>query len=92
MATTLSTIFGILIATAFVRFGRFRARLLLSALASAPLVIPEVVMGLSMLLLFIGMEKLTGWPSGRGLIPSSYSCHIRHVFCRCCHPSTLAPI
>ena len=67
MAATLSTIFGILIATAFVRFGRFRARLLLSALASAPLVIPEVVMGLSMLLLFIGMEKLTGWPSGRGL-------------------------
>ena len=67
IAASLSTIFGILIATAFVRFGHFRFRLLLSALASAPLVIPEVVMGLSMLLLFIGMEQWLGWPTGRGL-------------------------
>jgi len=67
VAASLSTIFGILIATAFVRFGHFRFRLLLSALASAPLVIPEVVMGLSMLLLFIGMEQWLGWPTGRGL-------------------------
>ena len=67
IAASLSTIFGILIATAFVRFGHFRSRLLLSALASAPLVIPEVVMGLSMLLLFIGMEQWLGWPTGRGL-------------------------
>ena len=67
VAASLSTIFGILIATAFVRFSHFRFRLLLSALASAPLVIPEVVMGLSMLLLFIGMEQWLGWPTGRGL-------------------------
>ena len=67
VAASLSTIFGILIATAFVRFGHFRFRLLLSALASAPLVIPEVVMGLSMLFLFIGMEQWLGWPTGRGL-------------------------
>ena len=67
IAASLSTIFGILIATAFVRFSHFRFRLLLSALASAPLVIPEVVMGLSMLLLFIGMEQWLGWPTGRGL-------------------------
>lgn len=67
IAASLSTIFGILIAIAFVRFGGFRFRLLLSALASAPLVIPEVVMGLSMLLLFIGMEQWLGWPKGRGL-------------------------
>lgn len=67
IAASLSTLFGVLIAAAFVRFGRFRGRLLLSALASAPLVIPEVVMGLSMLLLFIGMEQLLGWPKGRGL-------------------------
>ena len=67
VAASLSTIFGVLIAVCFVRFGRFRARLLLSALASAPLVIPEVVMGLSMLLLFIAMEQLLGWPEGRGI-------------------------
>ena len=67
IAATISTIFGILIAVCFVRLGGFRGRLLLSALASAPLVIPEVVMGLSMLLLFISMETLFGWPEGRGI-------------------------
>lgn len=66
-AATLSTIFGVLIALAFVRHGNFRFRLLLSALASTPLVMPEVVTGLSLLLLFIAMEGLLGWPAGRGL-------------------------
>ncbi|MGB2159155.1 MAG: ABC transporter permease subunit [Candidatus Puniceispirillaceae bacterium] len=66
-AATLATIFGVLIALAFVRHGNFRFRLLLSALASTPLVMPEVVTGLSLLLLFIAMEGLLGWPAGRGL-------------------------
>ena len=67
IAASLSTLFGVFIAIAFVRFGKFKGRLLLSALASAPLVIPEVVMGLSLLLLFIAMENVLGWPAGRGL-------------------------
>ena len=66
-AATLSTIFGGLIALAFVRYGNFRFRLLLSALASTPLVMPEVVTGLSLLLLFIAMEGTLGWPAGRGI-------------------------
>ena len=66
-AATLSTIFGVLIALSFVRFGNFRFRLLLSALASTPLVMPEVVTGLSLLLLFIAMEGVLGWPAGRGI-------------------------
>ncbi|MGC6453281.1 MAG: ABC transporter permease subunit [Candidatus Puniceispirillaceae bacterium] len=66
-AATLSTIFGVLIALAFVRYGNFRFRLLLSALASTPLVMPEVVTGLSLLLLFIAMEGMFGWPAGRGI-------------------------
>lgn len=66
-AATLSTVFGVLIALAFVRYGNFRLRLLLSALASTPLVMPEVVTGLSLLLLFIAMEGFLGWPAGRGL-------------------------
>ena len=66
-AATLSTVFGVLIALAFVRYGNFRFRLLLSALASTPLVMPEVVTGLSLLLLFIAMEGFLGWPAGRGL-------------------------
>ena len=65
-AATLSTVFGVLIALAFVRYGNFRFRLLLSALASTPLVMPEVVTGLSLLLLFIAMEGFLGWPAGRG--------------------------
>jgi putrescine transport system permease protein len=66
-AATLSTVFGVLIALAFVRYGTFRFRLLLSALASTPLVMPEVVTGLSLLLLFIAMEGVLGWPAGRGI-------------------------
>ena len=66
-AATLSTVFGVLIALAFVRLGNFRFRLLLSALASTPLVMPEVVTGLSLLLLFIAMEGILGWPAGRGI-------------------------
>ena len=66
-AATLSTVFGVLIALAFVRLGNFRFRLLLSALASTPLVMPEVVTGLSLLLLFIAMEGFLGWPAGRGI-------------------------
>ena len=66
-AATLSTIFGVLIALAFVHYGNFRFRLLLSALASTPLVMPEVVTGLSLLLLFIAMEGFFGWPAGRGI-------------------------
>ena len=66
-AATIATFFGMMIAIAFVRFGNFRGRLALSSLSSAPLVMPEVVTGLSLLLLFIGMESLLGWPAGRGV-------------------------
>lgn len=66
-SASISTVFGLLIAIAFVRFGGFRGRLALTTMASAPLVMPEVVTGLSLLLLFIAMESVLGWPAGRGL-------------------------
>lgn len=66
-SATISTVFGLLIAIAFVRFSVFKGRLILSLVASAPLVMPEAVTGLSMLLLFIAMEISFGWPSGRGV-------------------------
>ena len=66
-SATISTVFGLLIAIAFVRFSVFKGRLILSLVASAPLVMPEAVTGLSMLLLFIAMEASFGWPSGRGV-------------------------
>ena len=67
VAATLSLILGMLMALSLERIGRFRLRWLLAFLGLAPLVMPEVVTGLSLLLLFIAMETLLGWPSGRGI-------------------------
>lgn len=57
---------GTLAAVVLVRFGRFRGRTLFSGLIAAPLVMPEVILGLALLLLFVALEQLTGWPDGRG--------------------------
>jgi len=49
------------------RMGRFRGFTLFSGMINAPLVIPEVIQGISLLLLFVEMGKLLGWPAGRGV-------------------------
>jgi putrescine transport system permease protein len=49
------------------RMGRFRGFTLYTGMINAPLVIPEVIQGISLLLLFIEMEKWFGWPAGRGI-------------------------
>jgi len=67
-AATGAVIIGTLAAYVLSRFGRFRGRTLLSGMVAAPLVLPEVTTGLSMLLLFVLMERVTGWPQGRGAI------------------------
>ncbi len=59
---TLAVVFGTLLALCLTRLGRFRGRSLLGGLASAPLVMPEVITGLSLLLLFVSLEKTFGWP------------------------------
>jgi putrescine transport system permease protein len=64
VACVLGTIAGLVLA----RFGRFRGRTLFSGLVTAPLVMPEVITGLSMLLLFVAMEGLFGFPQGRGML------------------------
>ncbi len=63
LAVVLGTLAGLVLA----RFGRFRGRTLLAAMTTAPLVMPEVITGLAMLLLFVAMEQLIGWPAGRGV-------------------------
>ncbi len=68
VSATLAVAIGTLGALVLVRFGAFRGRSLLSLMITAPLVMPEVIIGLSLLLLFIGMEGLLGWPSGRGVL------------------------
>ncbi|WP_118135770.1 ABC transporter permease subunit [Oceanicella sp. SM1341] len=68
ISATLGTALGTLAGFVLSRFGRFRFRLLFTGMATAPIVMPEVVTGLSLLLLFISMEQIIGWPSGRGLL------------------------
>ena len=67
MNATGAMILGTLTGLALARFGHFRGRPLLTVLATAPLVMPEVITGLSLLLLFVAMEQLIGWPEGRGI-------------------------
>ncbi|SNR95154.1 MULTISPECIES: ABC transporter permease subunit [unclassified Azospirillum] len=63
-AVVLGTMAGMMLA----RFGMFKGRALFSGMVSAPLVMPEVIMGLAMLLLFVSMEQMFGWPEGRGML------------------------
>jgi len=61
-----AVILGTLAANALVRYRRFRGRTGFNLLLTAPLVMPDVIIGLSLLLLFVATEQLTGWPEGRG--------------------------
>jgi putrescine transport system permease protein len=67
-SATVATIFGTMAGLALARFGRFRGRMLFSGMVTAPLVMPEVITGLSLLLLFVAMEDAIGWPAGRGMV------------------------
>lgn len=66
ISATAALVLGTMAAFALARFGLFRGRLTLSGAVTAPLVMPEVISGLSLLLLFIAMETALGWPAGRG--------------------------
>ncbi|MEX2122283.1 MAG: ABC transporter permease subunit [Woeseia sp.] len=66
VTATLSTILGTMAGMALARFGRFRGRTLFSGMITSPLVMPEVITGLSLLLLFVSLQQLTGWPAQRG--------------------------
>src|SRR5262249_35670575 len=63
-AVVLGTLAGMTLAG----FGRFRGRRLLVGRTTAPLVMPEVITGLSLLLLFVALEQAIGWPRGRGML------------------------
>jgi len=62
-----ATLLGTLAGFALSRFGRFGGRLLFTGLIAAPLVMPDVIIGISLLLTFVSMEQLIGWPVGRGV-------------------------
>lgn len=60
ISATAATVLGTLAAIALVRFGRFRGRLPFSALIFAPIVMPEVITGLALLLLFVAIDADRG--------------------------------
>ncbi|HEY4751396.1 MAG TPA: ABC transporter permease subunit [Steroidobacteraceae bacterium] len=61
-ASSGAVVLGTLAAIALVRFARFRGRLLLTGMVNAPLVMPEIITGITQLLLFVSMMQLFAWP------------------------------
>jgi putrescine transport system permease protein len=80
MAASGAVLIGTLAALALSRKPPPRGQAALSLLVAAPLVMPEVILGLSALLLFVGMQQAVGWPAGRGMATIA----IAHItFCAC---------
>jgi putrescine transport system permease protein len=61
-ASSGAVLLGTLAATSLVRFARFPGRLLLTGMVNAPLVMPEIITGITQLLLFVSMMQLFSWP------------------------------
>jgi putrescine transport system permease protein len=77
-AATMAVVLGTLASVVMVRFGRFRGSTGFAFMLTAPLVMPDVITGLSLLLLFVGMGHTFGWPSERGM----FTIWLAHVtFC-----------
>ena len=72
-SATFATALGVLAGLALARIRRFRGRILFSGMIAAPLVMPEVITGLSLLLLFVSLQDFIGWPGGRGAMTITIS-------------------
>ena len=68
LSATSAVVLGTMAAMVMVRFSRFSGKTLFTGMITAPLVMPEVITGLSLLLLFVTLAELIGWPSGRGMM------------------------
>ncbi|MCS2608939.1 ABC transporter permease subunit [Halomonas dongshanensis] len=66
-AASMAVCLGTVAAFVMTRYGKFRGKTALSSMVTAPLVMPEVIVGLSLLLLFVQMAQLIGWPADRGM-------------------------
>jgi putrescine transport system permease protein len=66
LSSIIATILGTMAGIALARFRKFRGRTLFSGLVTAPLVMPEVITGISSLIFFILMAQYVGWPATRG--------------------------
>jgi putrescine transport system permease protein len=65
-SATFATILGTMAGIALTQMGRYRGRFIFTGLIAAPLVMPEVITGLSLLLMFVSLQELIGWPMSRG--------------------------
>ena len=68
LAATMACVLGTIAALVMVRFGRFRGANGFAFMITAPLVMPDVITGLSLLLLFVALAHAIGWPADRGLL------------------------
>ncbi|CAB3807435.1 Inner membrane ABC transporter permease protein YdcV [Paraburkholderia caffeinitolerans] len=68
LTATASVVIGTWAGFVLARMGRFRGYTLYAGMISAPLVIPEVIQGISLLLLFVAMQQMFDWPAQRGLL------------------------
>lgn len=68
MAASAALVIGVASALVMERVRRFRGRTLFAGLLAAPLVMPDVIIGISLLLLFTSLEQAIGWPAGRGVL------------------------
>jgi len=68
ISASAAVVLGTLAGMALARLGAFRGRMLLAGMTTAPIVMPEVITGLSLLLLFVAMQQLIGWPKGVGAV------------------------
>jgi putrescine transport system permease protein len=66
VSATIATILGTMAGIALVRMGKFRGRTLFSGLVTAPLIMPEVITGVSSLIFFLLLAQWIGWPAQRG--------------------------
>ncbi|MCB2122650.1 MAG: putrescine ABC transporter permease PotI, partial [Rhodobacteraceae bacterium] len=63
LSATIATILGTMAGLALARFKSFRGRTLFSGLVTAPLIMPEVITGISSLIFFIMLAEWVGWPA-----------------------------
>jgi putrescine transport system permease protein len=66
VSATIATILGTMSGIVLARYTKFRGRTLFSGLVTAPLIMPEVITGISLLIFFILLGNWIGWPASRG--------------------------
>lgn len=66
LASSIAVVLGTMLAVILRKYRRFRGKTFLYSLTVAPIIMPDVVSGLSLLLLFVSLESLIGWPSTQG--------------------------